>query len=81
MTVSPKLWRGVAYAIGPSLFIWAMIGFAFSQEPSPRDRALTNRINIEIANNIACSTATQELLDRIRDLEAKLAEATKDKKD
>ena len=48
------------------------------EQAAPRERALMERVSAEINNNLACATDKQTLMDRIRELEAKLKE--KDKK-
>lgn len=40
--------------------------------PAPRERALMERVSIEINGNLACSANAMVLLDRIKDLEQKL---------
>lgn len=77
-----KVTRGLYYALPISLAMWGMLligGFkAFGQEQAtPRERAFMERINIEISNNLGCSTNSIALQDRIKQLEQKLTEAEK----
>ena len=44
---------------------------------SPRERALMDRVSIEINGNLACSTAVAALQDRVKELEQKLKAAEK----
>lgn len=57
-----------------SLLLWFALLYPLwgqEQPASPRERALMERVSIEINNNLACSTSVQALQDRIRELEQK----------
>lgn len=47
------------------------------EQQAPRVRALMERVNTEVSNNLQCSEALHSLMDRVRELEKKLKEATK----
>lgn len=47
------------------------------QETSPRERALIERIGIEVNGNLVCSTNIASLQDKIKELETRLKAAEK----
>lgn len=62
-----KLW------VLANMFVLAVsFGARGQEQSSPRERALMERVSIEVNGNLACSTNIATLQDKIKELEAKL---------
>ncbi len=53
------------------------VSIASAQEAPPRERALLERIGLEVNSNLTCSANVAALQDKIKELEAKLKVAPK----
>ncbi len=58
--------------IGLALFLLSAATGQTQEQSTPRERALMERIGLEINSNLACSTNVAALQDKIKELDAKL---------
>lgn len=68
----------IVYALMVALLaLLAWQDYASAEDQPPKVRALYERLNVEIGNTLTCSENAYILLDKIKDLQAKLDAAQK----